>query len=674
MKKILSLMLALTMIIGVFAPMIASAEAVDPKEQLFNDLRDKFKDIRNESDASDALNIIIKLNAKREEIYNSLSESDKQYLESLGISKDVFGEIVSILKNNEALLKKIIKEDELNYNDVKSDINLLINDLYGKTPDLLKERIDKYVPTKEEKVNLFVELVREFIHDKFGTGDYSVKNNKWISLNLEIRKEQIERANDLVEKGNPFTDYHLTIVNNILKSAEKQLGDYLNIAGKLLNKANMIDRKNVDTETPEPEKPSTGGSTGGGGGGGSSSSSTTPSTSTPDPVIEVPTEGAVIGTVGKEHATVTTSAKGTNVQVKEFETVKAIDALRKKAGADRAAVLVIKLDNVKGLDVNVSLPVKVVNALGEKKVDLKVVTSDVEFGLPNDALKEATIPAGAKLELRIAEISKEVEAENADVKRVVDLSLVIVKGSEETVVSTFNAPITVKVDIKGLGNNDKLAVYYLNEEDNTLEFVTGKIQDNKAVLVLEHFSKYVVVESNKTFTDIESHWSKLYVESMAAKNVVGGYDDGTFRPEGKVTRAEFAKMIVNSLELKLEKYDGSFTDVKENDWHADYVATIVKLGVAGGYDDGTFKPNKEITRAEMAVILSNIVDVEVEETEIEALLGQYKDVEAIPAWATEAIAKVAKAKIMQGVNDNFNGGSTTTRAESATAIYRAYNK
>ncbi|MBU5436769.1 S-layer homology domain-containing protein [Tissierella sp. MSJ-40] len=673
MKKILSLMLALAMIISVFTPIIANAEKLDPKEQLFNELRAKFEPIRSGTNADDAIAVVVAVLNNTENIYKNVTNNVeyKNYLNAKGITEATVKGIISVLDNNKELIKSIIKDTNLDYNSVSGQLDTLLQSLYNALPEETKNSINKYANRKDEKINVLTNVISALINEKIGSGNYSMKTNKWISFNLAVTDSQISTANKSIsgKSDEPLKEIHKNIATSLLNSSVNVLSEtLLNAAGKLLYETKLITKVEVDTEKPDS------GSSTGGGGGSTSTTPSTPGTSTPDPVIEVPTEGAVIGTVGKEHATVTTSAKGTNVQVKEFETVKAIDALRKKAGADRDAVLVIKLDHVKGLDVKVSLPVKVVKALEEKKVDLKVVTSDVEFGLPKDALKETTIPTGAKLELRIAEVSKEVEVENADVKRVVELSLVIVKGSEETVVSTFDAPITVKVDIKGLGNNDKLAVYYLNEEDNTLEFVTGKIQDNKAVLVLEHFSKYVVVESNKTFTDIESHWSKLYVESMAAKNVVGGYDDGAFRPEGKVTRAEFAKMIINSLELKLEKYDGSFTDVKENDWHADYVATIVKLGVAGGYDDGTFKPNKEITRAEMAVILSNILDVEVEETEIEALLGQYKDVEAIPAWATEAIAKVAKAKIMQGVNDNFNAGNTTTRAESATAIYRVYNK
>src|SRR5690606_37601024 len=103
---------------------------------------------------------------------------------------------------------------------------------------------------------------------------------------------------------------------------------------------------------------------------------------------------------------------------------------------------------------------------------------------------------------------------------------VVVKGAEETNITTFRTYITVKLDVKGLGNEDKLAVYYLNKETNVLEFVTGKIEDSKAILRLKHFSRYVILESNLTFEDIKGHWSKVFVESMAAKNVIGGYNDG----------------------------------------------------------------------------------------------------------------------------------------------------
>jgi len=338
----------------------------------------------------------------------------------------------------------------------------------------------------------------------------------------------------------------------------------------------------------------------------------------------------------------------------------------------------VEVEYVEGFNLSLVLSNKLVKSLVENKVDLELVTANTEVVIPAEVLEDIEVPANAKLELRVEEASTSVASRAARdlgrVKKVIDLNMVVVKGKEEVTIDSFKSELIIRLDVTGLGDEDKLAVYYLNEEDNTLEFVTGKIVNKKAVLRLAHFSKYVVLESAISFKDVENHWSKQYVESMAAKNVIHGYEDGSFKPEGHITRAEFAKMIVCALELDLVEYDGRFTDVKETDWHAAYVATLVDNGYVQGYGDNSFKPNNNITRAEMAVIIGNILDVKVSSAQVARLLGQFEDANDIPAWAKEGAAKAVKEGLMVGSANKFHPADTTTRAEAATVVYRIFNR
>ncbi len=90
------------------------------------------------------------------------------------------------------------------------------------------------------------------------------------------------------------------------------------------------------------------------------------------------------------------------------------------------------------------------------------------------------------------------------------------------------------------------------------------------------------------------------------KPYIAGYDDKTFRPDGLVTRAEIATMFCKALNLDLV-HTGSpkYSDVDEEHWSYNYVQTIDKTGLFGGYDDGTFKPDKTISRAEIAQVFTN---------------------------------------------------------------------
>ena len=659
MKKILSLVLALTMVIGVFVPGVSAVE-VNPREQLFNSLRTKFSTVRNEENMTDAKAVLSIIFLEKGNIYDSITAdaSYKDYLGSKGITKEAFNNVIGVLESNKAVIRDIIVNTELNYGDVSTQLDTLFNELYAVLPAETKTSIETYAAGKEEQIDVLVDIASALISETIGSGNYSVSTGKWTSLNLAITDVQIATANSKIPGGNPLGTMHKNIVNSLLSAAVNELTSTLkDTAGKLLFASKLITKTEVDVPT----------------GGGVIIPPTTPE-------VEVPsTDAPATVTIGKEAVNTTTDAEGRiNVEVKETEAVKAVEALKKAAGEGKEANLVLNLDTVEGLNFLINLSEKLIETLVKNNVGLEVKTADAELLIPAETLAGIKVEAGAKLQLKVDEVdtkaAQNAASDNAKVKRVVDLSLLVVKGSEETYVSGFKAPVTVKVDVKGLGNKDLIAVYYLNEKTNKLEFVTGKVVGNKAVLKLKHFSKYAVVESSKTFGDTAKHWSKLYVESMAAKNVIGGYGDNTFRPQGNVTRAEFAKMVVNALELDLVKYDGQFADVKADAWYADYVATMVENGIAGGYNDNTFRPNQKITRAEMAVMIGNVLDVDVTQAEIKGLKDSYRDANKIAAWAAEAVVKVSKTEIMNGNEASFNPNGTATRAEATTSIYRLYNK
>ena len=85
---------------------------------------------------------------------------------------------------------------------------------------------------------------------------------------------------------------------------------------------------------------------------------------------------------------------------------------------------------------------------------------------------------------------------------------------------------------------------------------------------------------------------------------MNGYTDGTFRPDASITRAEASKLLASLLVNKVENEDHLFHDVSVSAWYADAVRQMTGFGLVNGYTDGTFKPNAKITRAEFVAILS----------------------------------------------------------------------
>lgn len=152
---------------------------------------------------------------------------------------------------------------------------------------------------------------------------------------------------------------------------------------------------------------------------------------------------------------------------------------------------------------------------------------------------------------------------------------------------------------------------------------------------------------------------------------VNGYDDGTVRPQGQITRAETATMLFRLLtderRAEIRTTNHSFTDIPANAWYREAVATMANGGYITGYEDGTFRGDQAITRAEFVAILARFINVQKAET-------IFKDVSS-DHWAHDAIATATIAEWLTGYADGTFGPDTyITRAEAMTIINRALGR
>ena len=112
-------------------------------------------------------------------------------------------------------------------------------------------------------------------------------------------------------------------------------------------------------------------------------------------------------------------------------------------------------------------------------------------------------------------------------------------------------------------------------------------------------------------TDIEGHWAQSRIQRWLDQGLADGYPDGTFQPNGEVTRAEFVAFMTRAFQVADSAQDPGFTDVNEGDWYYNNVATATAAGLIEGYPDGTFGPNLSISRQEAATILYRLLDLPV---------------------------------------------------------------
>jgi hypothetical protein len=117
---------------------------------------------------------------------------------------------------------------------------------------------------------------------------------------------------------------------------------------------------------------------------------------------------------------------------------------------------------------------------------------------------------------------------------------------------------------------------------------------------------YIVnVPCTARFSDVcPDHWAYTYIEYLAQQGVVGGYSDGTFRPNNTATRAQIAKMIVTARNWPLTVPSSpSFSDVPGNDAFYPYIETAKARGILGGYSDGTFRPANPVSRGQISKLI-----------------------------------------------------------------------
>ncbi|KJS13869.1 MAG: hypothetical protein VR67_02010 [Peptococcaceae bacterium BRH_c8a] len=169
------------------------------------------------------------------------------------------------------------------------------------------------------------------------------------------------------------------------------------------------------------------------------------------------------------------------------------------------------------------------------------------------------------------------------------------------------------------------------------------------------------------FADIKGSWAEKQINDWADRGLAGGYSDGTFQPDNQITRAEFVALTNRAFGKQDETARADFKDVRESDWFYAEAAVAKAEGYCTGYTDGTFRPLNPVTRQEVASIVSRLLDLDAG-TAVKA----FADAGAIAPWARDAVNAVAAAGIMSGYTDgNFKGTNHITRAEAVVTLDRS---
>ena len=177
----------------------------------------------------------------------------------------------------------------------------------------------------------------------------------------------------------------------------------------------------------------------------------------------------------------------------------------------------------------------------------------------------------------------------------------------------------------------------------------------------------IMIPSFAFGSDYSGHWAEETIQEWLDAGKLKGYEDGSFKPDGQITRAEFMTMV-NSAFGYTELAEIDFSDVKTDDWYYSEVQKAVKAGYLEGYEDGTARPSAKITRQQAALIIARIKGL----ADNESAANIFGDANEIASWAKGGVGAAAAAKYMIGYEDNtFRPLKNVSRAEALVTIDRA---
>ena len=240
--------------------------------------------------------------------------------------------------------------------------------------------------------------------------------------------------------------------------------------------------------------------------------------------------------------------------------------------------------------------------------------------------------------------------------------LTITAGSAEGI-----APVTCdKYTVEGLATGDKVDSVKITG----IQSEPGESPNVASDAVIKN-AKGEDVTANYKITYVNGVLKAIEVLNKEIHfNYVIGYTDGTIRPNNDISRAEvatiFFRLLTDEARTQYDKTTSSFSDIKDGAWCCRAVSTLTNMGIIKGYTDGTFQPNKSITRAELATIIARFAKLDVNTKTFSDITGH---------WAQKSIELAAGNGWINGYEDGtFRPNNNITRAETFAMINRVLDR
>ena len=218
--------------------------------------------------------------------------------------------------------------------------------------------------------------------------------------------------------------------------------------------------------------------------------------------------------------------------------------------------------------------------------------------------------------------------------------------------------------------NGKSSLYRMNDVVKNTAKPNTNINKSKAD---DSMNVPSVSAPGTTFSDIKNHANKAAIEELASRGIINGMSKDTFAPNKTMTRAEFAAIVTRALGLAA-KDTKAFTDVPSSKWYAGYIGTANSSGIVNGVGNGKFNPEGTITRQEAAAMVARAaklcgLDTTMDAVATRNMLAQFGDYRSAASWATESLAFCYSAGILDQSDLNIQPTKAILRCEIAQMLY-----
>ncbi|WP_310549886.1 S-layer homology domain-containing protein [Paenibacillus glufosinatiresistens] len=341
-----------------------------------------------------------------------------------------------------------------------------------------------------------------------------------------------------------------------------------------------------------------------------------------------------------------------------------------------------------------------VKAMEGKGAEVEVKTAFASYVLPAKMIRIDKVAEQLKAADSLSDIAISVAMEEADAASAskagaaagkqgvalaatpVEFTVAAEYGGQRVNIDQFSGYVERSIAVPAGVDASKITTAAVLSKDGVLKHIPTRIvreTDGSYTAIINSMSNslYTLIWNEASLTDLAKHWSRADVSDLASRMIVQGDVQGRFQPNRRISRAEFAAVLMRGLGLYNGESDGKSAalpkDVPSASWYAATVRSAQAYGLVSGYADGSFQPAASISRAEAAAILNRAAALRggvQEQAGAANVLKAYRDGGRVGAWAQQAVASAVNAGWIKGSGGELKPNADLTRAEAAAMIRR----